>query len=127
MQSDAVDQIINSLKRVFPIVSFVERIEDGFDDAVSYAYVRRQSDDGYNYEVDGEWLIGRYVVVAESDQSNLLQILWALVDKGCGEVERAGDEAEEIYKDETGIELQRDCNIARIEFILRTENICPSC
>lgn len=127
MQSDAVKQLVTSLKRAFPIVTFVERIEDGFDDAVSYAYVRKVSDDGYNYEVDGEWLIGRYVVVAESPEPGLLQKLWNLVDKGCGEIERAGDDAEEIYKDETGIELQRDCNIARIEFTLRTENVCPNC
>lgn len=127
MQSAAVDQVITSLKRVFPIVSFVDLVGEGFDDAVSYAYVRCQSEDGYSYEVDGEWLIGRYVVVAESDHDNLLSTLWNLVDRGCGEVERGGDDAEAIYKDETGLDLQRDCNIARIEFTLRTENVCPSC
>jgi len=129
MQDSAVEQVLTSLRGYFPQADFVDRVEDGFDDALRYVYIRKQSEDGNNYEVDDDWLVGTYVAVAESDEDGLLTRLWSLVelsDAGA-EVIAAGDVAEEIYKSETGQNLQRDCNIATVTFTLRTEALCMSC
>lgn len=127
MQKSAVEEVLTSLRSYFPFVQFVEKAEDGFQDASRYAYVRSEAEDGYEYNVEEDWIIGRYVAVAEDNEENILPKLWSLVEKAGGTVVSAGEDPEVIYREETNQELRRHIFAARVLFTIRTEVPCMSC
>lgn len=131
MQDKAVNKLLEylTLNTAFARVEFVKRREYGPSDFPGSAYIRMEGDrDGRDYYTDGDYIVGRYVLVGESvDERPTLQNVAHLINRfpnAMASWQEASENSEVIYQNETDQSLTADCEYMMIRFEMRTENNC---
>lgn len=131
MQTSQRNRVAQELAKAFTSSLFVERKADGFQDEGVWSYFRVETVENYDYRVDGDWLIGNYLAVAEDytakSSEDVLTRLLSAVERGGGEAVTLTSNADMIYRDEVGTEPQREMRVGMIAFQLRSPYNCPGC
>ncbi|MGV6816118.1 MAG: hypothetical protein ACWA44_02475 [Thiotrichales bacterium] len=134
MQDNTIAQLREYLEAydLFDQVDYVRRSEEGLSAFRRRAYLRPDNlGSRYDYERDGEFLVGRYAFIAdltgnENRMRGLVNYLEAF-SKAAIQFVGSSQNSEEIYINETSEELQLECSLFMIGFELRTFYDCTTC
>lgn len=119
------------MSNAFLSCEYVERKKEGFKDAGTWAYLRADDTEEYNFQVDEDWVIGSYVAVVEDERESMVYHLLlkaqSVISSVGGEITGISDNADTIFLTETEIERTREMNVCKIAFTLRSPNVCSMC